>query len=423
MESPSSPSPAMEPPYRKQPSISPSPLHLSNYTSIPIRELLSPSPKRRAKSTRNQTQDENHEQVVSLTPRKKRRGRAASMVVAAATGFPGGCMNSSPRGVAVRRARRRLDKEIVEREKENGEEEEKVVKVRKKRQCKAKKVVERVVEAQIQKEDDLSLVPYVAPSKSETHFQDAFISNEETICGSGFFDLIYELIMWKNVAKSTLWFGFGSMFFFSTSFSRDFNFSIISSICHLSVLILGLAFIRDSIPQRQQVKSSAKLQLTEEDLLRVSKNLLPFFNAAISKAQMVFCGDPSTTLKVLPILLFGAKYGHLITVWRLIAAGFFISFTVPKLFSRYSQQINRGVESIKDRAIDSWKNCPRKKFVAASALTMFWNLFSIKTRIIAGFVSLVIFRYQSQQKNGEEANGENGEMQIDKDERLEMETN
>ncbi|ONK66373.1 uncharacterized protein A4U43_C06F7090 [Asparagus officinalis] len=36
---------------------------------------------------------------------------------------------------------------------------------------------------------------------------------------------IMELLLWKNVAKSTLWFGSGSIFFLSSCFSKDSNFS------------------------------------------------------------------------------------------------------------------------------------------------------------------------------------------------------
>lgn len=42
------------------------------------------------------------------------------------------------------------------------------------------------------------------------------------------------------------------------------------------------------------------------------------------------------------------------------------------------------VENLTDRALEAWKSCPRKKLVAGTAVTMCWNLFSVKTRIIAG---------------------------------------
>ncbi|AQK59148.1 Reticulon-like protein B17 [Zea mays] len=208
----------------------------------------------------------------------------------------------------------------------------------------------------------------------------------------GLWERIVELVMWRNMAKSALWFGFGSMFF-SCSLSRDVTFSPISALCHLGVMILGLAFFKDSVPQRPQVENERRFRLTEEDMLRASQAVLPFANSMISTAQVIFSGEPSMTLKVLPLLLFGAKYGGLVTVWRLLAAGFFISFTVPKLYSCYSSRIHKRVEILRDQALEAWKSCPRKKLVAAIIVTMFWNMFSVKTRVMAAFVSLVILRY------------------------------
>jgi len=217
----------------------------------------------------------------------------------------------------------------------------------------------------------------------------------------GLWERTVDLVMWRNVAKSSLWFGFGSMCFFSCSFSKEITFSPISALCHLGVMILGLAFFKDSVPQRPQVERGRSFQLTEEDLLRASRAVLPIANSVISAAQVIFSGEPSMTLKVLPVLLFGAKYGSLVTVWRLLAAGFFTSFTVPKLYSCYSSQIHKRVEILGDRALEAWKSCPRKKLVAATAVTMFWNMFSVKTRVMAAFVSLVILRYNQKYRKAD----------------------
>ena len=96
-------------------------------------------------------------------------------------------------------------------------------------------------------------------------------------------------------------------------------------------------------------------------------------------------------------------------------AGFFTSFTVPKLYSCYSSQIHKrgvihlplvthylfslaillsirlntlwsvtSVEILRDQALEAWKSCPRKKLVAAMVVTMCWNMFSVKTRVMAG---------------------------------------
>lgn len=142
----------------------------------------------------------------------------------------------------------------------------------------------------------------------------------------------------------------------------------------------------------------------------MARPILPATNLAISKTRDLFSGEPSTTLKVIPFLLLGAEYGHLITLWRLCAFGFFLSFTIPKLYSCYSSVVNQKVESMKKRIMETWGGCSHKKIVAASAVTAFWNLSSVKTRILTAFICIVVIRYSRQHlvpKSGEEE-GEGG---------------
>lgn len=211
-------------------------------------------------------------------------------------------------------------------------------------------------------------------------------------------EMISELVMWKNVAKSTLWFGSGSIFFLSSCFSRDSNFSIISASSHVGILILGIAFFHDSLPQRDRRKprDQVKFQLTEDDFIRAARLILPTTNAVLAKCQKIFSGEPSMTLKVAPILLLMAKYGHLITPWRLLATGFFLSFTLPKLYSSYAERIHKQVKEVKNYAEEAWKSCPRKKLVATSTAMLLWNLSSIKMRMFAAFMSIVVFRHKKQ---------------------------
>ncbi|XP_066371304.1 reticulon-like protein B17 isoform X2 [Miscanthus floridulus] len=297
-------------------------------------------------------------------PRRRRRGGAEQCVAPAL---------ASPRN--ARRARRRLEKDV------EAAEEDAARRARRRKSTRAAPKAAAAADkaAAVLNEDEMddtamALVP-ACP-----------------VATCGLWERIVELVMWRNVAKSALWFGSGSMFF-SCSFSRDVTFSPISALCHLGVMILGLAFFKDSVPQRLQVENKRSFQLTEEDVLRASQAVLPIANSMISTAQVIFCGEPSMTLKVLPVLLFGAKYGGLVTVRRLVAAGFFTSFTVPKLYSCYSSQIHKRVEILRDQALEAWKSCPRKKLVAAMVVTMCWNMFSVKTRVMAAFVSIVILRY------------------------------
>ncbi|CAD6338476.1 unnamed protein product [Miscanthus lutarioriparius] len=347
--------------------------------------LLSPPPpssRRHRSRTRGATGtsvDESLEIVAVVgtpTPPRRRRRGAAEQCVAPAL--------ASPRN--ARRARRRLEKDV------EAAEEDAARRGRRRKSTRAAPKAAAAADkaAAVLNEDEMddtamALVPACPVATCGTDF----VEQSEL---EGLWERIVELVMWRNVAKSALWFGFGSMFF-SCSFSRDVTFSPISALCHLGVMILGLAFFKDSVPQRLQVENKRSFQLTEEDVLRASQAVLPIANSMISTAQVIFSGEPSMTLKVLPVLLFGAKYGGLVTVRRLVAAGFFTSFTVPKLYSCYSSQIHKRVEILRDQALEAWKSCPRKKLVAAMVVTMCWNMFSVKTRVMAAFVSLVILRY------------------------------
>ncbi|XP_019707550.1 reticulon-like protein B17 isoform X2 [Elaeis guineensis] len=379
-------SPVATPPSRKKPTASLH-HHLSVHPCSPIslQELLLLSPSAHRRPRQRLVAEEKLDQAVAH--RKKGKSRAAASA-------------ASPRN--VRRARRRLEKEIVREERELGPPEDDVGRARKRRQSRPK----------VTQKERLSLVvsiPSPGPLPKAAELEN--VDGQTRLDSLG--ERILELIMWKNVAKSTLWFGFGSIFFLSSCFSRDYNFSIISVFCHLGILILGFNFFKNSIPQRQQLKWKGNLQLMEEDILRVTRVVLPIANAALAKTQEIFSGEPSMTLKVAPILLFGAKYGHLITLWRLLATGFFLSFTAPKLYSCYSQPIHRRVENTRNWIQEAWESCPRKRFIAASAATVFWNLFSVRARIFAAFISVVILRYHHQQRMGEEENGEKESREAD----------
>nr|KJB31638.1 hypothetical protein B456_005G199800 [Gossypium raimondii] len=204
-------------------------------------------------------------------------------------------------------------------------------------------------------------------------------------------EMISDLVMWRDVAKSSLWFGFGCLCFLSSCFTKGVTFSIFSVISHIGLLFLGVSFFSNSI--YQNVDKMNEFKLKEEDFLRLAKLILPATNFAISKMRKLFSGEPSMTLKVAPLLLLGAEYGHIITLRRLCAFGFFISFSVPKLYSRYAGLINKKAEYMKEWGMETWGACSHKKLVAASAATAFWNLSSIKTRIFTAFITMVIIRY------------------------------
>lgn len=363
----------------------PSPLHLSPQPShsLPLQEivLLSPSPLRRQKSRFLDKIEAGEELVDHLGSRRKCRSRALSA----------GLMScASPK--QGRRSRRRVEHENrEERDLGLGEENGKVRKRRQNRQAAVRR-------------EKLSLVSSVPSSSLSPKCSDENWSSLD-----GVRILILELIMWNDIAKSSLWFGFGSLCFISSCFARDFSFSMVSAISQLGLLFLAMAFFYNSFSQRHDQKSEFKLK--EEDIICATRAILPAANAAIAMTRKLFSGEPSMTLKMTPILLFASEYGHLITLWRLLAIGFFISFTVPKLYCFYHSQIQKRVEYLRYCVWDAWEACSHKRIVAVSAGTVFWNLSTIKTRIVAAFISVVVLRYYRQQL-ASEAEREEGEQQL-----------
>ncbi|KAK2990104.1 hypothetical protein RJ640_028744, partial [Escallonia rubra] len=355
---------------------------------LPMRELLllSPSPLRRSRTRLAERLDMVDDPAEVNGSRRRCKARTSAVALQ-------GC--ASPRN--NRRSRRRLEAEIRE-ERDLGPVED-LVKPRKRRNVGRPK------------KEKLSNVPSIPSPRN-----DGEECNLERIG-----QVIIDLIMWNDVAKSSLWFGFGSLCFLSSCFARGIDFSIFTVISRLGLLFLGVSFCSNSICQRYSIENKHESKLKEDDILSVARLILPAANLAISKTRELFSGEPSMTLKVAPFLLIGAEYGHLITLWRLCTLGFFISFTCPKLYSCYSVQLDkRGiqnsppspVEHLKSWVLETWEACAHKKIVAASAATAFWNLTTIKTRIFAAFMSLVLVRYCRQYSGAEEGDGIEAEEEL-----------
>uniref|UniRef100_A0ACD5WT03 Uncharacterized protein n=1 Tax=Avena sativa TaxID=4498 RepID=A0ACD5WT03_AVESA len=371
--------PLPPPPLRQGPA-SPSPAVSCPEGVLPLSPLRdTPARRRRSKLIRSAAVVDQGAGPVG-SPRKKRRGAGEPATAA------------SP-GKNVRRARRRLECDGGREEAANETAEEEAVCKKRGRKNAAQHAAAKGG-AKEKKGSGLALVPY--PSVNRTRGAD----NVEKSDWEGLWERVVELVMWQNVGRSAFWFGSGSMIFFSSSFSRDIEFSPVKILCNFGVVTLGLAFFKDSLTHRQNTEHVRKFKLTEEDVLRVARAVLPIANSLVSMARVIFSGDPSMTLKVLPVLLFGAKYGHLLTLWRLLAAGFFGSFTLPRLYSCYSSHIHEKVERLNVWILNAWKSCPRKKLVAGAAATTLWNMVSVKTRVMAAFVSVVSLRCYYQYGGG-----------------------
>ncbi|CAB79645.1 hypothetical protein [Arabidopsis thaliana] len=301
----------------------PSPVSLSSPSSpVTLREilLLSPSPLRKSRTRLSNRFDMEAAEAAVTARRSKTKG-----------GQNGLLASPSPRNFR----RSRLRSEAMVDTKENTEPIVVVTDEKKQNQRKQKKL------GRSKKEKHSSVPLLASPSPSSDQPQDVCQGDLERIREN-----ISDLIMWRDVAKSTLWFGFGCICFLSTCFAaKGFNFSDLLSWTFVS---WGIVLVKYSSP------------------------------------------------KVAPFVLMGAEYGYLITLWRLCAFGFFLSFTIPKLYSCYASQLNQKVECAQRRFVEAWGVCTHKKFVAGSAVTAFWNLTSLKTRFIAVFIIVVVIRYRRQ---------------------------
>uniref|UniRef100_A0A7N0ULU4 Reticulon-like protein n=1 Tax=Kalanchoe fedtschenkoi TaxID=63787 RepID=A0A7N0ULU4_KALFE len=330
--------------------------------SVPLRELLcfSPSPLRRSRTRLADKVDMVGDPAASEHHRRKHRNRSGQL--------------SSPRN--VRRSRRRLEQE----EREVGSVEE-AGKAKKKRN-----------NNRTTKKEMLSLNAPVPASSTALTRTDA--SSEDLVILDRLGLLFVDLVMWRDVAKSSLWFGFGCLCFLSSCFASGVSFSIFSGMSQLGLLFLALSFFSNTICQRNNATKTKEFKLTEDDVLRASRLFLPYVNLTIAKGREIFSGEPSMTLKVAPILLLGAQYGHLLTFKRIFALGFFTSFTAPRFYDAYAAQINSKAEFLRWWFLEVWRGCNQKKIVVGSAVSAFWNLSTLKTRIVAAFITLVILQYK-----------------------------
>ncbi|KAI3859302.1 hypothetical protein MKW98_007683 [Papaver atlanticum] len=340
--------------------------------SSPQELFLSPSPIRKFSRSRFSERTEMVDEqppVDLLVYRRRCKNKSSPMSVSSC---------ASPRN--SRRPRRRVDQEIRE-DRELGLGNENGKHGKSKQSIRSRK-------------ENMSLVPSSGlPSPSAGIPIENDDRNRINYTGK----IMYDLIMWKDVSKSTLWLGFGVLCFLSSCFSGGLRFSVFSAISKLGLMFLILSFFHNSFSRRRiNDEAQININLKEEDIVRLARVVLPVANLIIASVRKIFSGEPSMTLKVAPILLLGSEYGHSISLWRLCVSGFFISFTIPKLYSIYSLQMKRQAEYFRGRVLEAWAACSHKKIVAASLVTVFWNLTSVKTRIFTAFICIAILRYYRQ---------------------------
>ncbi|KMZ66564.1 hypothetical protein ZOSMA_294G00160 [Zostera marina] len=208
---------------------------------------------------------------------------------------------------------------------------------------------------------------------------------------------IVDLVMWRDASRSAFVFGIGSFLVISSSYTKDFNFSLISTFSYLCLLYLATIFLYTSIARcdGNNVEDRSAV-LTEEDATQLISNLLPYINDILTKTKILFSGDPATTIKAAMPLFLLARYGGIVPISTMFKLAFFGAFTVPRFLSAYSLQIERYATFLLNRARDAWDTCTHKKAAAATTFVVLWNLFSPSARAWIVFMLLVLLRYSHQ---------------------------
>ncbi|KAG8046911.1 hypothetical protein GUJ93_ZPchr0008g12122 [Zizania palustris] len=160
---------------------------------------------------------------------------------------------------------------------------------------------------------------------------------------------IVDLVMWRDVSKSTLVFGLGTFLLISSSYAKDLNYNTITAASYLGLVYLGLRFLSKSILNRgesvecdDERNGERHLVLVgEEEAIWLLRLVLPYINEVLLNLRSLFSGEPATTMKLALLLFAMARCGNFVTLWTLAKLIFFGVFIIPKVCSSYSTQLAR----------------------------------------------------------------------------------
>ncbi|KAF8033768.1 hypothetical protein BT93_C0125 [Corymbia citriodora subsp. variegata] len=156
--------------------------------------------------------------------------------------------------------------------------------------------------------------------------------------------ILVDLVMWKDEYKSALAFAIGTVLIISSSYAKHLDYSFISLVCYLSLIILAAIFLYRSITSRGFADAAAmRCECEEEEAMQLVKLVLPCFNKFLLMLRAVLSGDPLTTMKLAVLLFVVAKCGSYMTAEMMVKLGFFGVFILPKLCFTYAEYMTTQV--------------------------------------------------------------------------------
>ncbi|CAK9225553.1 unnamed protein product [Sphagnum troendelagicum] len=217
---------------------------------------------------------------------------------------------------------------------------------------------------------------------------------------AGWLQATADLIMWRDIPRSALWFGAGSFIILSGSYMPTIQCGMVGVGANLALVYLAAVFFHRTFVPGSAAELSEDINegycTTEADIVRWIHTFLPAVNLALEKARQIFSGDPATTLKVAAVLWLFTRAGSSMSLWSFVRLCYFVLFTVPKCFACYSNQLYAHGWSIAARAWMVWDTYSYKKAVVVAAFLLAWNISSFSTRLWGGFMIFVWLRLYQQ---------------------------
>eukprot|EP00250_Pteridium_aquilinum_P012607 c20829_g1_i1 orf=216-2021(+) len=208
------------------------------------------------------------------------------------------------------------------------------------------------------------------------------------IGSSDWLEFISDIIMWRHIPRSALLFGAGCFCIMSASLIQDSQYSTISILAYMALFYLAARFIKCNF-LRGSIPILPESMLTEGDVLRLLRVLLPPCNVMLQNLGHLFSGEPMVTLKVAGALWFLARAGSMMNVWTLIRIAYFALFTVPRCYSSYDEHMKAQARSVLHWMRTTWSACAHKKAVLLAGFAVAWNFSSVSTRVCGAFLALV----------------------------------
>ncbi|KAI4379330.1 hypothetical protein MLD38_005644 [Melastoma candidum] len=203
---------------------------------------------------------------------------------------------------------------------------------------------------------------------------------------------LVDLVMWRDAIQTAFVFGLGTLVVILSSFTGNFDISFISLVSHLGFFALATVFVCKSVFSRLDLEATAHA-VQEEEALNFTRLVLPYINTFLSKFRALSSGDPAITMKLAILLFVIARWVDYLSVGVILKLGFIGAFTVPKLCSKYSKQIQGHGKSWIRRMEDAWDSWSHKRAVGFVAFLILWNFSSAISRVCLVFLVYLALRY------------------------------